>query len=78
MYDVKMNSIKMAIVMTNEILWKKKCHSLNQNKEMTVCYLYIKLIKVKILKKYEMKNGIVYIYCKWWSGFKIAVGLKIA
>ena len=44
-----MNSIKMVIVMTNEILWKNKCHCLNQNKEMIVCYMYIKLIKVKIV-----------------------------
>ena len=45
MYIVKMPSVQMAIVMTNEIFWKKKCHSLNQSKEMNICNKCIKLIK---------------------------------
>ena len=45
-----MKSIKMVVVMNNGILWKNKCPGLNQNKEMIVCYMYIQLIKVKIIQ----------------------------
>ena len=51
-YEKKLNNIKMAILMTNELLWKKEWHSLNtnnQNKPKMAQFLKFKfLIALKL------------------------------
>ena len=32
-YEKKLNNIKMAILLTNELSWKRECHKLNTNNQ---------------------------------------------
>ena len=57
-YCKKLNNIKMTILMTNELLWKKKWHSLNTNHQNKPKKARFFKFKFQIALKLNFNSGL--------------------